>query len=278
MPIATRVSRCRPHAARDVVALPAAAEDRHALPRGMRLVVQVVMRIAWLLGCMVMVSTARAQPAPPDPPPDGAPPVPADAAPAPPTAPPSLLAPAPPAAPPVSVPVRAAVPLPAAPLLTPSETSAAPGTTSPQASEPEVEYEHYGWQLVIADAVGTALLINGNGKPGLAVYALAGPLIHGAHEQGGRAAASLVLRLGLPVVSAWAWAASASSGCARNDDDCETEGAAALGLVLGVVAAMLIDDAVLAHAARPKRTAGATWVPQLAATPQRVTLGVLARF
>jgi hypothetical protein len=169
-----------------------------------------------------------------------------------------------------------------APLLTPAPASAAPGATPPASIrlevEPEVEYEHYGWQIVIADGITTALAFNGQGSSALLVYSLAGPIIHGAHQQGGRAAASLALRLGLPLLSAWAWSKYAQSGCAPSDDDCETEGAVAIGLLLGVVTAMVIDDTVLAHAAKPRRTAGATWVPQLAATPQRVSLGVLARF
>ena len=138
--------------------------------------------------------------------------------------------------------------------------------------------EHYGWQIVIADSATTVLFVNGQGKPGLALYALAGPIIHGAHEQGGRAAASLTLRLALPVLSAWAWGGYAQSRCAHDDDDCETESAVVVGLAVGVVAAMVIDDTALAHAAKPRRTARATWMPQVTATSQRVALGVLGRF
>lgn len=155
--------------------------------------------------------------------------------------------------------------------------SAAPGATSPLAAEPEVEHEHYGWQIVLADAATTVLFVNGQNQPGLALYALAGPIIHGAHEQGGRAAASLALRLGLPVLSAWTWDRYARSGCTHDDDDCAV-GAVAVGLVLGFASAMVLDATVLAHAAKPRRIAGATWMPQVTATSQRVALGVLGRF
>lgn len=225
------------------------------------------MRMVWFLGCLVTISTARAQPAPPDAAPDGAPP--ADA---------SSLPPPPDGAPPASVDPES--PPSAAPLRTPARASAAPGATSPPTAEPEVEVEveHYGWQIVIADAATTVLFVNGQGRPGLALYALAGPIIHGAHEQVGGAMASLALRLGLPVLSAWTWGWYAHSRCAPHDDDCETDGAVAVGLVLGFASAMVLDATVLAHAAKPRRAAGATWMPQVTASSQRVALGVLGRF
>lgn len=235
----------------------------------------VAMRMVWFLGWMAMISTARAQPAPPDVPSDSA--LPADA---PPDGAPPADAPSPPlpldGAPPASADPES--PPSVAPLRTPALASAAPGAASPPAAEPEVEYEHYGWQIVIADAATTVLFVNGQGKPGLALYALAGPMIHGAHEQAGRAMGSLALRLGLPVLSAWTWGWYAHSGCAPHDDDCETDGAVAIGLVLGFATAMVLDATVLAHAAKPRRTASATWMPQVTATPQRVALGVLGRF
>jgi hypothetical protein len=263
MPIATRVSRCRPRIPCDVVAAPAAAEDRHALPRGMRLVVPVAMRIAWFLGCLVMVSTASAQPAPPD----GAPP--AEAAPAP--------VPPPEAAPPV----RAAAP-PSPELSPPSLTapvSAGPGATAPASEQAEPERESYGWQIAIADVAATVLLLEsdhsrGSANAGLAVYALGGPIVHLAHDQGGRALASVALRVGLPLASAWLW----GGHCSSSDDDCDSEGAVAIGVILGVVTAMVIDATALSHPVKATKPAGATWAPQLTATPQRVALGVLARF
>jgi hypothetical protein len=40
----------------------------------------------------------------------------------------------------------------------------------------------------------------------------------------------------------------------------------------------VIDATALSHPVKDTRPARATWAPQLAATPQRVSLGVLGRF
>lgn len=170
-----------------------------------------------------------------------------------------------------------------APPLTPP-ASTAPGATAPAAVEPEAEPEResYGWQIAIADVASTVLIFKAHDQSaataGLLTYALAGPIIHGAHEQGGRAVASLVLRVGLPVVSAWAWAGYAQSRCSPNDDDCETEGAAAVGLLLGFATAMVIDATALSHPVKAKQAARLTWVPHVAASRQQVGLGVLGQF
>lgn len=207
------------------------------------------MRIVWFLGWMAMISTASAQPAPPDAPPDSIPPV--EAVPT--LSPPSMTAP----------------------------VSAGPGAAAPASEEAEPERESYGWQIAIADAAGAMLLFGHNqssASAGVLVYALGGPIIHVAHEQGGRAVASLALRLGLPVASAWAWNAYAQSGCSPKDDDCDTTGAVAVGLILGFVTAMVIDATALSHPVKVKKPARLTWVPQVAATRQQVGLGVLGQF
>lgn len=180
------------------------------------------MRIAWFLGCLVVVSTASAQPAPPD----GAP----------------------------------------------------PAKAAPASEQAEPERESYGWQIAIADVAGTVLLLEsdhsrGSANAGLGVYALGGPIIHLAHDQSGRALASLALRIGLPLASAWVW-----GHCSSSDDDCDNEGTVAIGVILGAVTAMVIDATALSHPVKATRPPSATWTPQLAATPQRVSLGVLAQF
>jgi hypothetical protein len=51
-----------------------------------------------------------------------------------------------------------------------------------------------------------------------------------------------------------------------------------LGFGLGVITAMVLDDALLAHPVKVKQTTGVRWVPQVAATRQQVGLGVLGQF
>lgn len=235
------------------------------------------MRIAWVLGCLVMVSTAHAQPASPDPPPDGAPPAEADPAPAASSAPASATAPAPASAAAPAPQVRAAAPT-SRELSPPSLTApvrAGPGETAPASEQAEPERESYGWQIAIADVAGTVLLLEsghsrGSANAGLAVYALGGPIVHLAHDQGGRALASVALRVGLPLASAWLW-----GHCSSRDDDCDNAGAVAIGVILGVVSAMVIDATALSH---PVKTTRPAWAPQVTATPRRVSLGVLAQF
>ncbi|HEX8109307.1 MAG TPA: hypothetical protein VF516_16355 [Kofleriaceae bacterium] len=150
------------------------------------------------------------------------------------------------------------------------------GATVSASEEAELERESYGWQIAIADVAGTLLLFrndHSSASVGLMVYALGGPIIHGAHEQGGRAVASLTLRLGLPLASAWVW-----GRCPSSADECENDGAVAVGLVLGFVTAMVIDATALSHPVKVKKPARMTWAPHVAATRQQVGLGVLGQF
>src|SRR5262250_2501173 len=159
------------------------------------------MRMLWFLGCVAWISSAQAQPAPaPDGPPE-APDAPQDApadAPAPQSVPPGARGTA---APPMSS-VPSTVPPPVAPAVTAAPTFAPPGMV-PAApaliTEPVVEA--YRWQIALADTASVVLLLSKT-KEGASIgaltYLLAGPVIHGAHDEGGRTAASLGLRVGLP--------------------------------------------------------------------------------
>jgi hypothetical protein len=78
----------------------------------------------------------------------------------------------------------------------------------------------------------------------LATYAIGAPMVHLLHNRGSRAAASLALRLGAPLVLGFA-----AAGIATNAGTSSTDGSAAaalLGGMLGVIAASVIDAAVLA--------------------------------
>lgn len=85
-----------------------------------------------------------------------------------------------------------------------------------------------------------------------ATYVLGGPMIHLLHDRPGRAAASLALRVAAPLVFAMVGAAIGRSdpGCTGGYCDVgpgESDGAA-LGGLLGVITASVIDAAVFARA------------------------------
>ncbi len=222
------------------------------------------MRMLWLLGCVVSASTAYAQPgatadAPPVPP-----------AGAPPTAAPVPMPGAPPGLTPPCAPTTVCVP----------QDALGPATTPALALQAEPEGS-YRWQVFAADGASLALLVSGS-KTGATVgavgYLLAAPIVHMGHDEGGRAAASLALRVGLPIAGAFGLAAALKHPCSADDDDCDdgTLEGAILGFGLGMLAAMVIDTALIARPVKAKPAV--TWVPQVAVTPQQVGLSVVGRF
>ena len=112
----------------------------------------------------------------------------------------------------------------------------------------------YGWQTLITDGASLAMLMgaassNDSAGTWLALsgltYSLGGPTVHWAHGNVGKGAASLGLRLGLPVglgLLGYATGSALSGGKGYG-------GAVfgALGFVLGFPAAMAIDSAALAR-------------------------------
>lgn len=119
-------------------------------------------------------------------------------------------------------------------------------TLTPQ---PAAVTEWYGWQSLIADGSSIGIMVGGNaarspgaGYFGIAGWYLASPVIHAVHGHGGKAAAALGLRLGLPVLGGLVGAAAQND---RSDED--VPAGLVYGALLGVVAAMVIDDVVLAN-------------------------------
>jgi hypothetical protein len=112
----------------------------------------------------------------------------------------------------------------------------------------------YGWQTLITDSAGLAMLFaatttsNNTGSwlaaSGL-TYSLGGPIVHWAHGNGGKGAASLGLRLGLPVgLGLLGFAAGSAMSGGKG------YGGAVLGVfgfVAGFPAAIAIDSAALAR-------------------------------
>ncbi|MGZ6144153.1 MAG: hypothetical protein ACXWLM_12500 [Myxococcales bacterium] len=112
----------------------------------------------------------------------------------------------------------------------------------------------YSGQVLGADSLSALALLVGassNSAPlavaGLAGYAVGAPIIHFVQGRPGAGVGSLLLRLGAPVVGLYIGAASAS-GC--RGDVCQL-GPAVTGFGIGMLAASLLDAALIARCGDP---------------------------
>jgi hypothetical protein len=155
-------------------------------------------------------------------------------------------------------------------------------------SAPPTRTVWYGWQPLIAD--GSAVLLTAGtssdkaaaafGYAVLADYLLASPIIHLAHDRPATAGASFLLRLGLPVAASVV-GYSLSSAVTQGKGDDDVPGGvvgAVIGFVVGIGAAMAIDDAVLAREEVPVSREGLTLHPSAIATRGGAELGVAGTF
>lgn len=109
----------------------------------------------------------------------------------------------------------------------------------------------YGWQTLMVDGVSLLVMpvVAAKAESTSALYlvvggyALGGPVVHLAHGEIGRAAGSLGLRVAMPFLGALAGVMV--QGDCRGDFGCIS--GAIIGGGLGVVAAVVIDSAVLAY-------------------------------
>jgi hypothetical protein len=126
-----------------------------------------------------------------------------------------------------------------------------PEPPSEPASEPPSVSTSYGGQIVLAD-LGAILVgsiatgTSGSGAPILLMWSFASPVVHAVHGHPGRAAGSVLLHVGLPILGGALGVALESCGGGGEYDLCGLEGLLAGGL-LGMVAATTIDAAVLAQ-------------------------------
>jgi hypothetical protein len=113
----------------------------------------------------------------------------------------------------------------------------------------------YGGRLLLADGASVALMAAGGQTEslpllglGLAAWAVTSPILHAQHAGVPRAVGSLALRVGLPALG-FLLAKSATDGCWRDpsaSDTCDI-GAETVGVLLGAIAAEILDVALLAH-------------------------------
>ncbi len=135
----------------------------------------------------------------------------------------------------------------------PPATAAKPG---PKPAVTELPRHWYGWQTLLVDAGSLVLMPVG---VGIVTYAVGPSIVHAAHGRAGPAIGSILLRTSMPLLLAVFGVALGDSTTPRNQtgDGIAVEPilGGITGLVIGVLGAMAIDDAVLA------------WEPGKAPTP-----------
>jgi hypothetical protein len=148
--------------------------------------------------------------------------------------------------------------------------SPAPSTAPTTDDEPprpahheEPERRWYGWQIILTDSaaivsVGIAQAPNRNGWGDLAavLYLGGGPVVHLSHENFGYGAGSLGLRVGLPLGGALLGAILGAATGGSNPDCswfCPSPSliGAGVGILVGMLAASVVDIAVLAYDVQP---------------------------
>jgi hypothetical protein len=146
----------------------------------------------------------------------------------------------------------------------------------------------YRGQTAIVDGVALGLFfiaISTNDEPvgylSLGAYVGGAPLVHLAHHRPGHAAGSLALRVGLPFVGGLLGEKlGEQTQCSGiNDGTCASGGRyerMGLGIIGGMIAAMVIDTAVLAKG--DEAPAPASWSPAIAARRDGITLGFSGSF
>lgn len=160
------------------------------------------------------------------------------------------------------------------------------------------DYSWYGWQLLFSDvaALGmTAAFAENSGVYlGGATWALAPGVIHALHGNPGRGAASLGLRITLPVLGAVIGASGGNyQQCTRqaaDPDACDNRlDEAVTGVLVGSVIAMLVDYSAFAwqtsdtSAPQPSQSTallpkGTTIIPAVGTLKNGVSLGVSGTF
>jgi hypothetical protein len=181
----------------------------------------------------------------------------------------------------------------------PDSASLAPGLTPPAATPPAAqvadppdhesqpgtgESEWYGVSILLVDGLivgGSALALNMDSDDMFtavaAAWVLGGPIGHLVHGEMRNAAISLGLRLGLPVLGGYLGRASAGDCWECNGP--HGLGETIAGVLLGTLAASLLDMSVVARTRSTRKRVDTTaWAPQLGVSGSQVTAGVAGWF
>lgn len=157
-------------------------------------------------------------------------------------------------------------PVPPPPIAEPSSPSS-PGEPPPPSPLAASQRTWYSWQVVLVDSASLVLLLAGEGTRANAVadaavagYFLGGPVVHWSHGSVARGFGSLGLRVGIPVTGALVGALIGFAANPGNTSSahcggpiCVTPAVAfgAVGFLLGLVAAPIVDAAALAYEDSP---------------------------
>lgn len=132
----------------------------------------------------------------------------------------------------------------------------------------------YRWQIVAADAASVVLLYAAQYERTLEVsgvtYLGGGPVIHLAHGNPGRAATSLALRVGLPLLGGMI-----GNTHAHGDD---FDPGVLVGMAVGAGVAMIADAAVIAPSTVERTVTRPGWSPQLVTGGGRLGMAIAGRF
>ncbi len=116
---------------------------------------------------------------------------------------------------------------------------------------------------------------------GVLTYGFGAPAVHAAHGHAGKALGSLGLRLGLPIGFAMI-GGTIAGGCSASSEGCNSLTAAAVGLFLGMGAAIALDSAVLAREDVPREPrkieTGLRLAPSVTLGRDRLGAGVAGSF
>lgn len=154
-----------------------------------------------------------------------------------------------------------------------AQHGAAPGAPPPA---PRVETRWYGWQILAVDVASAATLASGGGDLtwglGIGGLVLGGPAIHVLHGQRGRAAGSLALRVGAPLVGGLLMSATCDER--GRDQTLGCLGEIAWGVLIGAGVALAFDLA----RANDVVEVGPAVAPTVIVTGGGAQLAVLGRF
>jgi hypothetical protein len=178
----------------------------------------------------------------------------------------------------------------------PGMTEPAPLGLTPSAPEvtpqpPAPPLKSYRSHVLIADGIAVGLMVlaveqnddssEALAKLSLGTYVFGAPLVHLTKNKSGRALASITMRVGFPIIGAMLGRSMAADqycdynyeyncGDAWNSDE------AAMGILAGIIGAMVVDAAYLAKGDPPKQQAG--WAPTAGVSHGGVVLGAAGRF